>query len=77
MPWTPRWTAWRGRWRGSLDAKVDGLDERMREQRQDMKAGFERVKQRFERHYCVLIFGVLTLSSALIAGFTGLIVAGT
>jgi outer membrane murein-binding lipoprotein Lpp len=59
-----------------LDAKVDGLDERMREQRQDMKAGFERVEERFERLYRVLIFGVLTLSSAFIAGFTGLIVAG-
>ena len=46
----------------ALDAKVDGLGGQMREQRQEMrelrldtKAGFERIDDRFERLYHVMI----------------------
>ncbi|HEX6665088.1 MAG TPA: hypothetical protein VF081_00655 [Solirubrobacterales bacterium] len=35
----------------ALDAKVDGLTLELREQGRDMKAGFERVDDRFERLY--------------------------
>lgn len=57
----------------ALDAKVDGLDTDMREMRQEMKAGFERVEDRFERMYRLMVIGILALSAAYVAGFAALV----
>jgi hypothetical protein len=57
----------------ALDAKVDGLDTDMRELRQEMKAGFERVDDRFERLHRLMVVGVLALSGVYVAGFAALV----
>jgi len=59
----------------ALEGKVDDLGGEMREQRREMKAGFERVDDRFERMQRTMLNGVIALTSGFLAGFAALIVA--
>jgi hypothetical protein len=57
----------------ALAAEVRGLGTELREQRREMKAGFERVDDRFDRMYRLMVQGVVALSAAYVAGFAALI----
>jgi hypothetical protein len=59
----------------ALDAKVDRLAIELREQRGEMKAGFERVDDRFERLYHVLIGAAAIAIAAVIGGAAAIVVA--
>jgi hypothetical protein len=52
-----------------LAAKVDGIGEELREQRREMKAGFERMDERFERLHRGLMNAAIALTSSVIVGF--------
>lgn len=59
----------------ALDAKVDGLDRELREQRHEMKAGFERVEDRFERMQHLMVQVTVAISGSMIVGFGAMVAA--
>ena len=60
----------------ALEGKVDGLDKRidrvdtdLREQRQEMKAGFGKVDDRLEKMRNTMVYAVIAMSGTFVTGF--------
>lgn len=53
-----------------FDQRFESVENELREQRREMKAGFERIDDRFERMQRLMVQAVVGLSASFITGFT-------
>jgi hypothetical protein len=58
----------------TVNVKLDGQREELYEQRKEMKAGFARIDEKFERLHRTLFLASVAVITALVAALTGALV---